>query len=209
MANATTHHFSFGDRIVHPTKPEWGVGTVSKAAPDTHDGISCQRVTARFERGGLKTISTGIIALQPAGEGGAAENATHAPAADVAKAPADWLDAATAVNPAEAMARLPEPATDPFATPLQRLEATCALFRFTRDPASLLDWAATQTGLADPLSRFSRTELEQFFIRYEDARAAHLRALVQEVRRTDQAGVDRVLQNAPTAARDALRRRRA
>jgi len=118
MHDATAHRFSFGDKLVHPAKPEWGVGTVSKAAPDTHQGVSCQRVTVRFERGGLKTISTGVIALQPATEGGTADQGAPAPAAEVASAPADWLDEAGGVNPAEAKARLPGPATDPSPTPL-------------------------------------------------------------------------------------------
>jgi len=144
VPEATATRFAFGDRVVHPGKPEWGVGTVSKAAPEIHQGASCQRLTIRFERGGLKTISTGIVAIQPAdGSGGASEGGSKAPAADVASGPADWLDEAAGVNPAEAMARLPEPATDPFSTPVQRLEATLGLYRFTRDPGSLLDWAAT------------------------------------------------------------------
>ncbi len=208
MANATTHHFSFGDRLVHPTKPEWGVGTVSKAAPDSHQGSPCQRLSIRFERAGMKTISTGVVTLQRADDPSAAAGPAAAPAAAVANAPGGWLDEASLTNPSEAMGKLPEAAIDPFATPVQRLESTVKLYRFSREPAALLDWASTQTGLADPLSRFSRAELEQFFERYEHNRDKHLRDLVHEVRRTDQAAADRVMSAAPPAARTALKRSR-
>lgn len=208
MADTTTEHFGFGDRLVHPAKPEWGVGTVSKAAPDSHQGTPCQRLSIRFERAGLKTISTGIVTFQRADDSGNAGPAGSAPAAELAQQPADWLDEAGTANPGEVMGRLPEAAIDPFSTPLQRLEATLKLYRFTREPASLLDWASTQTGLADPLTRFSRTELEQFFIRYEHNRDKQLAGTLQEARRADEGAAKSIFDQAPPAARAALRNAR-
>lgn len=200
-----SEHFGFGDRLIHPAKPEWGVGTVSKATPDSHQGVSCQRLAIRFERAGLKTISTGIVTFRRADDQGMSGPTGDAPAAEIAKQPADWLDQAGGSNPSEAMGRLPESALDPFTTPVKRLEETLKLFRFTREPAALLDWASTQTGLADPLTRFSRTELEQFFVRYEHNREKHLHTTVQEARRSDQAATDRLLSTAPRAAQNILR----
>lgn len=107
------------------------------------------------------------------------------------------------------MARLPETATDPFASPPQRLSATLALYRFTPNGGSLLDWAAAQSGLADPLAVFNRHELEQFFARFATARDQHLRQLADEIRRKDPDALNRALAGAPPAAQNALRGRTA
>ena len=129
-----------------------------------------------------------------------------APAADAARADRSWLDEAAATPIDKAMARLPEPCRDPFLPLARRLEHTLKQYRFQPRGASLLDWAAAQTGLADPLSRFSRQELEQFFRRYADARDNHLAELAAELRRTDPPALDEVLRNAPHDARHVVRR---
>ena len=61
--------FSFGDRVVHAAKPEWGVGQVVGAQPISENGVSAQRLTIRFDRAGLKTLSTGFAELRPATAG--------------------------------------------------------------------------------------------------------------------------------------------
>lgn len=197
--------FSFGDRVVHAAKPEWGTGIVSKAQNLIKDGKQHQSLTIRFERAGLKTLSTAFADLRPASasDGHPAETApdTDAPAAPTS---GGWLDEAASIPPEKAMARLPEACSDPFSTPEQRLKATLNQYRFTPEGGSLLDWAATQTGLADPLSRFARPELEQFFKRYADNRDAHLRAVADEIRRQDPAALDRLAAKAPPKARAVL-----
>ncbi len=133
----------------------------------------------------------------------------HSTAEPTADRPAGWLDEIASVSPDKAMARLPEACHDPFTNTEARLRATAEQFRFQPTGASILDWAAAQTGLNDPLSRFSRHELEQFFRRYADNRAEHLRALADELRKQDPAAIDRALAGAPPAARDALKRQNA
>jgi hypothetical protein len=229
-ADASGHTFGFGDRVVHAGKPEWGVGVVSKARNTMHEGSLCQSVTVRFERGGLKTLSTAFAELVPerehepaapqpdimphaedsdGGRGGAG-SAGHAngeaPARELAEHTGSWLDQASGVAPDKAMARLPESCTDPFLSLERRVENTLKQFRFTPTGGSLLDWAAAQTGLADPLSRFSRQELEQFFRRYADARANHLAELARELSKNDKPALNRLMQNAPPVARDVVRR---
>ena len=63
-----TREWSFGDKVVHAQKPEWGVGLVTGASGTTHEGQPCQRVVVRFERAGVKTLSTAIADLRPAAD---------------------------------------------------------------------------------------------------------------------------------------------
>lgn len=191
--------FKFGDRVVHTGRPEWGTGVVTAVQPVVHEGKSVQQVTLRFDREGLKTLSTAFAPLEHAHE------ATPL-AKDAAAEPKGWLDSISTDDPSEAMARLPEPTRDPFTSIPARLKATLTLYRFTDRGASLLDWAAAQTGLADPLSRFNRHQLEVFFKRFANERDAHLRKLVGEGRKQDPQGVEMVMATAPSAAKDALRR---
>ncbi len=183
--------FGFGDRVIHPGKPEWGEGVVSAVANVTHEGTPTQRVTARFERGGLKHVLAAVADLRPAGEKQVPAAAAAVPGGHDGPAPAalptegSWLDEIAAGDVPQRMATLPESTRDPFSTLEERLRATMALYRFKDSGGSLLDWAAVQTGLADPLSRFSRHELEEFFRRYQTERAKRFKSLLLEARRAD------------------------
>lgn len=52
-----------GDRVIHATKREWGPGTITQARGETHEGKPCQMVTVRFDRAGVKTLSTAYAPL--------------------------------------------------------------------------------------------------------------------------------------------------
>lgn len=207
MPSKVSTDFKFGDRVVHASRPEWGQGVVTSAAVDTVDGKSCQRLTIRFDRAGLKTLSTALASLRPAEATDATPAAADGPTAAEQLTATGWLDRLGAESPEVIMARLPESATDPFATLVQRLEATIKLYRFTPTGGSLLDWAAAQTGLADPLTVFNRHELEQFFARFASARDNHLRQLAEEVRRKDPDAYSRVMAQGSQAVQSALRGR--
>lgn len=189
--------FGFGDRVVHAAKPEWGTGVVSSAQNLVHEGRPCQRLTIRFERAGLKTLSTAVASIRPADQADAPARSV-APASGDSEGRESWLDALEAGNPAEIMSRLPEAATDPFQSIGNRLKATLGLYRFTRSGGSLLDWAAAQTGMKDPLTRFSRHELEEYFSRFETNRDNHLRQLAQEALKKDPGCLREAAQNAPS-----------
>lgn len=191
--------FEAGDRVVHEGRPEWGIGHVSRAAPDTHEGHPCQRLTVRFERAGVKTLTTALATLRRA-QAEPALNGDDAPGLEHSGANAD-----------EVMTRLPERARDPFTTPLNRLGATLDLYRFGRDGGSLLDWAASQSGLPDPLTRFSRHDLERLYDRFQRRLDDHLSQLITEVKRSvgvavSQEELQRVVTGAPEAGRAALKR---
>lgn len=200
----TEPKFEIGDRVLHTSKPEWGVGHVARASAETIEGRPAQRLTVRFERAGVKTLSTAHAPLR------AAQNQPDAPDEPGGAPPAESTGPAGEVSP-ERMTSVPEAARDPFASPLERLSQTLSLYRFTKEGASLLDWAAMQSGLVDPLSRFSRHDLEDLHDRFRRTLDQHLGALVVEVKkavgpslRADE--LQRVIQSAPPEGRAALQR---
>ncbi len=194
-----TQRFQFGDRIVHADKPEWGVGQVIGAEDVTIDGVEGQRLKIRFEREGLKSLATQIADLQPA------ESQTTMEKAEAAVVPG--LDPGASEKVArEVMTALPEPTTDPFASLTSRLSATFALYRFDQSGASLINWAAAQSGLADPLSRFNRHELEELFGRFARNRDEHLKGLLGDAKRTDPQAIATAAKDAPKAGIEAGKR---
>lgn len=192
-----TNELKVGDKVRHTGRPEWGEGTVTLSQPDSHNGKPCQRVTVRFDRAGVKTLSTAFAALAPA-------EWTPVLAAGLAEAALGVELDRKAVE--ERLVGMPESATDPFASPVKRLTATLELYRFTGTGASLLDWAAMQTGMKDPLVKFSRQELELYFARFQQNLEGHLRKLVRELRRQNPEVISEVEPKLGAVARQALRR---
>jgi hypothetical protein len=244
-----TREWSYGDKVVHAGKPEWGIGQVTGASGTMHEGKPCQRVVVRFERAGVKTLSTAFAELRPASEmpslaavedadeqsgaapgssggtngraghaggggaggagaggggGGGGEDGVHGAGFEGAKG--GWLEKAEAPSAIEVMSKLPSSATDPFTPFSARLKATIDLYRFTDSGGSLLDWAAAQSGLRDPLSRFSRHELEQLFRRFSFVRDEHLKRLVLDMKKQDAGTMQQMLRAAPPAVQQALKR---
>jgi hypothetical protein len=90
--------------------------------------------------------------------------------------------------------------TDPFQSLARRLEATVESFKFSTEARSLIDWAVAQTGLSDPLSKYTRHELELGFARFARDRELHLRDLVKQLRSQGKLAVaDEVARTAKTA----------
>ena len=180
-SSASAAPFAFGDRLRHRDKPEWGVGTVTRAEACVANGASTWRVAVRFPNAGLKTLLTAVAPLEridgdePVGAPGASAMAEVERHADD-----DVLGPMAMKKLQEAMAVLPERCTDPFKTAEQRVSLTLELYRFEASGRSLIDWSVAQTGLDDPLSRFNRHELEAFFGRWELERDRHLVRLLKE-----------------------------
>ncbi|MFG0260692.1 MAG: DUF3553 domain-containing protein, partial [Phycisphaerales bacterium JB041] len=152
-------HWRPGDRLVHSLRPEWGTGLVLSATSIRQDGQNAQRLSIRFDRAGTKTIiSTAVATLVPPGSVAVATSPS-ASRPEVAPVP-------NQAESARALREIPDAASDPFRPLVARLEATAALYRFEPSGKLLLDWAAAQTGLADPLSVFSRSDLEQAFAQF-------------------------------------------
>ncbi|HYE61106.1 MAG TPA: DUF3553 domain-containing protein [Phycisphaerales bacterium] len=191
--------FSKGDRVVHAGRPEWGAGAVLSAESYLHEGKPAQRLSIRFDRAGTKSISTAFADLRPASD---MPRLLESPEEE----PDPIAQAALNANVEELMTRLPDRATDPFSSLRSRLTATLDLYRFTESGGALLDWAAIQTGLKDPLSRFNRHELEQWFVKFKIELDNHLRKLLRDVRKQEPATIDAVLATTNPAGKAAVRR---
>lgn len=199
--------WSKGDRVIHASKPEWGVGEVLSAeataatAPTAANSpaTSVQRLMIRFERGGTKTLSTEFAELKPLGDMPLRRTAPTEEGQVFSFAP-------TASELKEIMTRLPEEATDPFVSLAKRLSATLGCYRFGDTSGSLLDWACVQTGLRDPLSRFNRHELEQWYTKFKIEADDHLKKLCRDMRRADVKLFEATILPADAAAKQALRR---
>ncbi len=191
--------WSFGDKVVHAGRPEWGVGVISSAVGETQEGRACQRLSIRFDRAGLKTISTAHADLRAASEMPMLSAETHK---------SDDPLAASSTEPLakELMLKLPGAATDPFATPRSRMIATMNLYRYSSEGAPLLDWACAQSGLKDPMSRFSRPELEELFRRFCQIRDEHLRRLALEFKKSEPGLLSEMGRTGPRPAQQVLRR---
>lgn len=188
-----------GDRVRHAGRPEWGLGSVQSAEGVVLDGKPCQRVVVAFERVGTRTLSTAFADLRSAGDLPAVANDRP----DESDPMAMKLDQAPAE---QRLVSIPDDATDPFATGRSRLTATLALYRFSDAGGSLLDWAAMQTGMKDPLARFNRHELEQHFRRFQVNLDVHLKKLVRDLKRQEPGLVQELSRAAGPEARQALRR---
>ena len=170
--------------MVHPQRPEWGQGVVRQASVIQHDGESAQRVVIDFVHHKRVTINTAFVSLQFKG----AEVPMTESSSTVASNSQGWLGS-LGEQAGKGLWELPEAMTDPFASLANRLQATLDSYRFSTEARSLIDWAVTQTGLTDPLSQFTRHELEQVFPRYERDRDQHLAQLVSQIKKKGKAEV--------------------
>lgn len=204
----STRKFEYGDRVRHTSRPEWGVGSIIKAEHLSVNGQEAQRVAVRFPNAGLKTISTAHAELEIV----SADAAVGTPDADDhplagwdKMSESDWLGEVAQRKVHEAMVTLSKAVRDPFNSLRQRLQSCLDLFRFDRTGRGLLDWAVAQSGLEDPLSRFTRHELEVLFDQWAGKRLEHLQLLLEQAR-GDHRLVEELVAAASPAARESVRR---
>ena len=200
--------FASGDRVRHAGKPEWGIGTVVKVEQLPVNGHASQRLSIRFPNGGTKTLVTGHADLQRVTESADPFN-QEVPSVQAwdKMNESDWLSPLAKRKVEEAMISLPTDIRDPFNSMSKRLTIMLNLYRFDRTGKGLMDWAVAQTGLDDPLTRFSRQELEQKFERWCFERDGYLAKLLQECRSGgEQLALTSALKEAPPAAVEAVRR---
>ncbi|NJL30962.1 MAG: DUF3553 domain-containing protein [Phycisphaerales bacterium] len=206
MVHATKlHRFKRGDLVSHPLRPEWGPGVVITAASIVHEDQPAQRLVVDFSNHGRVTLNTGVAQLI------AREGTMPMTMTTTSSVPAKsttiiaqntngngrgWLDTLDPSNVgSNELYRLGDAMTDPFVSPSRRLQATLDTFRFGNDPRharNLLDWAVAQTGLKDPMTKYTRHELEQGFRRFVRDRDNHLFDLVRSMKR--QGGQDALFQ---------------
>lgn len=199
--------FSTGDQVAHPRRPEWGSGVVRQVQAITHEGRPAQRLAVDFANKGRVVINTALAPLklrdpqqgssQPNDSQGNEENMTRIAGSTAGTSLSKAASAAPSSGGGGWLAQLerasghrshelwdlPHAMTDPFESLGKRLSATLDSYRFSTEPRSLIDWAVIQTGLNDPLSKYTRSELEQAFPRFARDRDEHLRDLVRQLKR--------------------------
>ena len=193
--------FTQGMQVRHRQRPEWGTGAVTRVEPLTRAGARDQRLWIKFGNAGLKTLLASGADLEIIEGTGAAE---HTFAAREIASEGGWLGQIAQKKPEQAMAELPPNATDPFILPERRLKNLLALYRFDAG-TKLIDWAVAQSGLDDPMSRFNRHELEQFFDRWSLERDRVLARTIYEGRK-EGFTIDALLRDAPPSARRGLKK---
>lgn len=200
--------FAPGDVVIHPKRPQWGDGKVMTALNINHEGSPGQRLTVRFANQGQVVINTAIVPLV------SKETVTQmSPTSSYSSHTGQgWLDGLSRDANGHELFKLPDELTDPFATLENRFEATLRSYKLIsdgRDPRALLDWAVVQTGLSDPLSKYSRPELEQAYPRFARDRDNHLASLVKQFKAKNLLSFVQQKTNQPTtvpAAKQAVQR---
>jgi len=158
--------------VTHPRRPEWGRGVVKNAQAIVYQGSAAQKLSVEFANRGRVIINTAVAPLAPKGH--------TANMSSSISTSGGWLDQLERNNSkSHELWELPDALTDVFSSELQRLAATLESFKHTTEPRPLIDWAVIQTGMDDPLSKYTRHELEQAFARFARNRDQHLLALVQ------------------------------
>ncbi|MEE2894567.1 MAG: DUF3553 domain-containing protein [Planctomycetota bacterium] len=194
-----------GEYVRHPGKPEWGVGEVTKVELITRDGQPDRRVWIRFPNEGTKTVLASVAGLEVVEEEGLPRADGDTLLDRQSTHETGWLGQIAKQKPEDAMTSLPERTTDPFVPPRGRVQMIFELYRFNRTGGSLIEWAIAQSGLDDPLSRFNRHELEQFFDRWCWERDRALARTIDECRRAGEP-VEEILRGAPASARRGLKK---
>ena len=215
---SNNNRFDRGDIVSHPKRPQWGAGVVRDVSVITHEGRPAQRLTIDFANHGRVVINTGVAALVPKDQVDSSSSAPlrFAHSSEVSntmtangtqKGWLDQLEQARGLKQHE-LWELPDDMTDPFSTEWARLVATLRSFQYSTEARSLIDWAVAQTGLDDPMTRYTRQELEQNFQRFAHNRDQHLKELVRSMKRM---GEQKLLQQTMSqlqnaAAREALKK---
>ncbi|MDP6693777.1 MAG: DUF3553 domain-containing protein [Phycisphaerales bacterium] len=197
-----TDSIAFGDHVTHELHPEWGSGAVIKVENTVVGGKPATRVTVRFANAGLKIFAGNSLPLTLL-EGehtmpGDRDQARPA-IAEVEDLERAGLTQAIEKKLLEIMLAIPMACRDKFNTPEYRLKRTFDLYKYDMSGRGLMEWAIAQTGMDDPLTRFNRGELEEYFKRWARDRDAHLSSLLFEIR-DDPITTKRLMQEAPDAA---------
>jgi Protein of unknown function (DUF3553) len=161
---------------MHPRRPEWGQGVVKTAQAIVHEGNTAQRLSVEFANRGRVVINTAVAPLAPKGQKKIMSSSMTSSGG--------WLDQLErSNNNSNELWELPEALTDVFTSDLQRLSATIDSYKYTTEPRPLIDWAVMQTGMNDPLTKYTRHDLEQAFARFARNRDQHLKELVRTLKR--------------------------
>ncbi len=174
---STSDRYQQGDVVTHPSRPEWGQGVIKSAQAIVHKGTAAQRLNVEFANRGRVVINTAIAPL-------AQTKGLKPSMSSSMTASGGWLDQLErSKSNSHELWELPDALTDVFSSELQRLLATLETYKFTTEPRPLIDWAVMQTGMSDPLTKYTRHDLEQAFARFARNRDQHLKDAVRNLKR--------------------------
>jgi len=183
--------FSRGDVVVHTGRPMWGDGIVDSVVNIIHDGKAAQRLIVKFSNEGRVTLNTAVAPLvskEAVIAMNHQSNPRFSPSSSAASAPltgggggnGDWLSAFEKKE--HELHRLPDALNDPFMSLSDRIDVTLNTYQYSKDSRMLIEWAIVQTGLSDPMTKYTRHELEVGFDRYARDRDVALRDLLRQLK---------------------------
>ncbi len=197
---------TFGDRVRHPEFPEWGTGSVVKVENSAINSKPTSCVSVRFSSAGLKKFSGECIPLEllESNHEMPVDRDYKRPAiAEVEDLEKAGLSNAVEQKLLEIMLAIPMACRDPFNSQEYRFRKTLDLYKYDLSGRGLMEWAMSQTGMDDPLTRFNRTELEVYFKQFARDRDQHLSKLLRELQH-DISSVQELIDSAHPSAKSAV-----
>lgn len=149
-----------GAKVTNAARPEWGVGTVLRVQQIRAGDRPAQRVSIQF------AVGHRILVVPPA---------RLLPPQSEPRREAGWLEGLGKTTLDDRLRSLPEQVTQVLGTLRERLAAVIPLYALGEDSPVLLRWAVSQTGVADPLTHWTRDELLVALRDFCNERDAHLR----------------------------------
>ncbi|MCA9243998.1 MAG: hypothetical protein KDA32_08600 [Phycisphaerales bacterium] len=156
-----------GSEVRVASRPEWGVGRVLRVQEMKVGGQTVFRVGVQFHVGHKTLQSPPAVLSLPT---------------DEPQRETGWLDTLGGSSLDDKLRALPEDVADVLGSLRARLQAVVPLYEIRDEPADLLKWARRQTGVADPLSHWSRDELSVAFRAFCIERDSHCRNLAAQLR---------------------------
>jgi hypothetical protein len=174
-------------------RPEWGNGNVLTIKPATMNGRPVHRVSIQFATGHRVLMVPPAILIGP--------EALSEP-----EIPATWIETIAGRTPDDRLRLVPASATEVLGSPTARVAALAPYYEIDPDDEkALLRWARGQSGIPDPLVRWTRDELQSAFRAFCTERDDHLRGLLATAKQArGQEAVDEALSAASPRARYAM-----
>jgi hypothetical protein len=180
-----------GQKVQVPGRADWGVGVVANIQTTNAGGEPRHRVTVRFPHGTKVLVSPPARLIVPQ---------------DEPQRQSGWLETLGDGTLDATLRKLPESMVQVLGTLSQRIAAVVPAYAYVDEPRSLAKWARGQTGVADPLSHWSRDELGVAFKAYCSERDAHFRSLCALLRMQEgESAVSELLATLEPSVRDAAR----
>jgi hypothetical protein len=150
-----------GRKVMNAGRTDWGVGLVQKVERSGgSESAPVYRVTVQFTGARRTLLVPPARLIEPR---------------DEEERQAGWLDTLAGRTIDDRLKRVSDDLLRALGTPRQKLDALVPLYEYDEEPKTLARWARTQTGVGDPLTKWSRDELTLAFASFCTDRDAALR----------------------------------